>query len=201
MGEQEGNPLLLDSSEMHKMPLEALMKQLETTHDGMPVAVTKKKRSANSDNTIPPPLSAPAWLCCLLPCLMATKSMEQYKQVVPQSSQVKRSGRPWVNMEATGILPGDIVKINNGERVPADMRIISCSAGCSFDSAAVTGKHQPHVIASTTLLAKDYLASPNMAFAGYLCVSGECTGVVVATGADTIMGKLVNQGQWPPKGF
>jgi len=194
----EVNPLL--GAELHKLPMEALYKQLETTQDGMATATVKKKRSTTGDNTIPPPLSAPAWLCCLLPCLLATKSMEQYKTVVPQSSQVKRSGRPWVNMEATGILPGDIVKVAKEERVPADIRVISSSSGCSFDAAAITGKHEP-VLCSASQVNKDYLASPNMAFAGYLCLSGECTGVVVATGADTVMGKLVQQGQWPPKGF
>jgi len=198
--EAEANPLLVGGSELHKMPLESLLKQLETTHDGMATGVVRQKRTTTGDNTIPPPLSAPAWLCCLLPCLLRTKSMEQYKQVVPQSSQVKRSGRPWVNMESTGILPGDIVKVSKDDRVPADIRIISCSSACCFDTSAISGKRET-LTSSASQSSQDYLASPNMAFAGYLCLSGECTGVVVATGADTVMGKQVSRGAWPPKGF
>lgn len=195
----EVNPLL--ESEWHKLSMPDVLRQLDTTEEGLQTASVKQKRSSTGDNTIPPPLSAPAWLCCLLPCLLKTKSMEQYKMVVPQSSQVKRCGRPWVNMEATGILPGDLVKISKNERIPADMRILSSSSGCSFDTAAITGKHHPPMVCNASQMQKDYLASPNMVFAGYICLSGECTGIVVATGSDTIMGKMVAQSIWPPKGF
>ena len=196
----EVNPLLLSGGDIHRAALEEVLKGLETSPEGMKTDVVRKKRTTCGDNTVPPPLSAPAWLCCLLPCLLRTKSMEQYKECVPQSAQVKRNGRPWVNMEATGILPGDIVKVSKDERVAADLRVIEAKGSCSFDTAAVTGRHEPQ-LCNPALPSKDYLQSPNMAFCGYLCISGECTGVVVATGADTVMGKLVSKAAWPPKGY
>lgn len=182
------------------MTLEELYKSLETSAEGMSTQVVKQKRQASGDNTIPPPLNAPAWLCCLLPCLLRTQSMEQYKECVPLSAQVKRSGRPWVNMEATGILPGDIVKVVANERVAADMRLVEVKGGCAFDTSAITGKRGA-VAADASSSSKDYLSSPNMAFAGYFCTSGECLGVVVSTGANTLMGKAITKGQWPPKGY
>jgi hypothetical protein len=196
----EVNPLLLSGGDIHRASLEEVLEGLETSSEGMKTEVVRKKRTTCGDNTVPPPLSAPAWLCCLLPCLLRTKSMEQYKECVPQSAQVKRNGRPWVNMEATGILPGDIVKVSKDERVAADLRVIEAKGSCSFDTAAVTGRHEPQ-LCNPALPSKDYLQSPNMAFCGYLCISGECTGVVVATGADTVMGKLVSKAAWPPKGY
>lgn len=193
----EINPLL--GSEMHKMSIEELIKQMETSLDGMATTIVKRKRTTTGDNTIPPPLNAPAWLCCLLPCLLRTKSMEQYKECVPHNAQVKRSGRAWVNMEATGILPGDLIKVSKDERVAADIRIIEAN-GCTFDTSAITGKKQPQTCNSAQS-SKEYVESPNMAFCGFRCLSGECTGIVVATGADTVMGKMINKSSWPPKGY
>lgn len=185
--------------EMHRMSLEELYKSLETSPEGMVQGVVKQKRASSGDNTIPAPLSAPAWLCCLLPCLLRTKSMEQFKECVALSAQVKRSGRPWVNMEALGILPGDIIKCSEGERVAADIRLIEAKR-CAFDTSVITGKKAP-IAADETTSVKAYTESPNMAFAGYLCTAGDCVGVVVATGADTVMGKMIARAEWPPKGY
>ena len=85
------------------------------------------------------------------------------------------------------------------ERVAADMRLVEVKGGCAFDTSAITGKRG--AVAADTSSSKDYLSSPNMAFAGYFCTSGECLGVVVSTGANTLMGKAITKGQWPPKGY
>lgn len=45
---------------------------------------------------------------------------------------------------------------------------------------------------------EEYLDSPNVAFLGYLCSSGECTGVVVDTGSATVLARLIDKRAWPP---
>lgn len=44
----------------------------------------------------------------------------------------------------------------------------------------------------------NYEESPNMIFVGYTCSQGECTGLVVATGSDTLIAELVRNNLWPP---
>ena len=72
-------------------------------------------------NRVSPPLTAPAWLCCLLPCLLKTKAMMEYNETVPEFAYVRRN-KNWIKMDATSLVPGDIVKISDGDRVPADVR-------------------------------------------------------------------------------
>ncbi len=49
--------------------------------------------------------------------------MKRYNQCVPDHSMVKRNQK-WINLDTISIVPGDIVRIGVGERVPADIRII-----------------------------------------------------------------------------
>lgn len=49
--------------------------------------------------------------------------MEQFKQVVPEHAMVLRNG-DWLKMDAESLVPGDIVEVQAGERVPADIRLI-----------------------------------------------------------------------------
>ena len=121
--------------------------------------------------------------------------MEQYNDCVPELAELKRKGR-WVKMDSASIVPGDIVKVEAGMRVPADIRIIEC-AGCVFETAYVNGK-TARTTADQNKSAEDFLESPNMAFLGFLCTSGSCTGVVVATGPSTVVGKLIAKKRWPP---
>lgn len=182
------------SMSVSKMSLIEIFKQFKSSPDGLSSAEAKKVRENVGLNQIPPPLSAPAWLCCLLPCLLRTKSMEAYHECVPEHAQVKRN-KNFINLDANSIVPGDIVKIESGMRVPADIRIIE-SRGCIFDTSSITGKTQrlnadPHTSADV------FTDSPNMGFLGYLCTSGECIGVVVAIGEDTVIAKLINRKEWP----
>ena len=100
---------------------------------GLSSAESKKKQNEIGLNNIHPPVRAPAWLCCLLPCLLKTKSMEAYHECVPEHANVKRNGK-WVNLDSTSIVTGDIIKVSAGERVPADMRIVEVEvvSECSY---------------------------------------------------------------------
>lgn len=52
------------------------------------------------------------------------------------------------------------------------------------------------VVVDLKNLTDHYVDSPNIAFMGYLCLEGECSGVVLATGNDTLIGYLILKNQW-----
>ena len=110
-----------------------------------------------------------------------------------------RRNKNWVKMDSTSLVPGDIVMIKDGERVPADIRIIDASEPCRFDTSAINGEINALKNVSTESTSTQYLLSENMVFCGYLCVYGNCKGIVVSTAEKTVIGSMINQKKWPPK--
>lgn len=103
--------------------------------------------------------------------------------------QVRRN---WTEREidAESVVPGDIVLLESGNRVPADMRIIEAS-GAFINEAFLTGESMPvekkiEPGSETAPLGDRHC----MAFAGSTVVRGRVTGVVVATGQETEVGKI-----------
>jgi Ca2+-transporting ATPase len=88
------------------------------------------------------------------------------------------------------LVPGDIVLIDEGEKIPADIRLISASS-LRVDESQLTGESIP-IDKSVDALEghKELYEQTNMVFQGSFVVSGEATGVVVATGNQTEFGKL-----------
>ena len=112
----------INSMTVHTIPLNQLFSQLQSSPEGLDHKDCKQIRMKIGLNKVPPPLSAPAWLCCLLPCLLRTNAMMEYNEVVPDQAFVKRD-KNWIKMDSTSLVPGDIVMVRDGERVPADIRI------------------------------------------------------------------------------
>ncbi|GAA1703006.1 cation-transporting P-type ATPase [Microcella alkalica] len=88
------------------------------------------------------------------------------------------------------LVPGDIVLLESGERVPADLRLISINA-LEIDESMLTGES----FASTKQLDPIALDAPvadrtNLAFSGTFVASGRGRGVVVATGSSTALGEI-----------
>ena len=69
---------------VHSIPLNQLYSELQTSAEGLRTDTSREIRARVGYNKVPPPLSAPAWLCCLLPCLLRTKAMMEYNEVVPE---------------------------------------------------------------------------------------------------------------------
>ena len=122
--------------------------------------------------------------------------MEDYHEAVPEYAMVMRN-KKWLKMDAASIVPGDLIRIDSGERAAADMRVIE-AMGCSFETSYVHVGANPLACDPYTS-GDNYLESPNMAFLGYLCTAGNCTGLVTATGSQTVIGRLIDKKQWPPK--
>src|SRR3989344_3591363 len=94
----------------------------------------------------------------------------------------------------TDVVPGDIVVLEEGDKVPADLRIIK-SNSLRVDEAALTGESEPvykipEIIGKSNLSIAD---QKNMAFRSTHVVAGNGMGIVIATGANTEIGKISKQ--------
>lgn len=103
--------------------------QLETGLTSEQAALQRRKYGPN---LIPEPASLPSWLCCLIPCLKQNHAKKLYDACVPTCCTVKRNGR-WVLMDAAGVVVGDLIRVEEGDRAPADLRIIEViRSHCDF---------------------------------------------------------------------
>ncbi|GFT61079.1 hypothetical protein NPIL_529781, partial [Nephila pilipes] len=93
-------------------------------------------------------------------------------------------------MPAEEVVVGDIVEVKGGDRIPADMRIIS-SQSCKVDNSSLTGESEPQT--RTPEHTNDNpLETRNLAFFSTNCVEGTAKGIVVNTGDRTVMGRIAN---------
>lgn len=93
-------------------------------------------------------------------------------------------------IDATTLVPGDVVVLASGDRVPADLRLIA-SRELRVDEAALTGESEP-VQKTLDPGAEDAALGDRwcMAYAGTVVVYGQATGIVVTTGAHTELGRI-----------
>lgn len=119
----------------------------------------------------------------------AERAIEALRRMAAPTSTVFRDGVE-VEVPANEIVPGDVVLIRSGDRIPADARLIE-SHSLKIEESALTGESVP-VEKSTEKL--DQGISPadrrNMVFAGTAAVYGRGRAVVTATGMDTEFGKI-----------
>jgi len=120
---------------------------------------------------------------------MAGKAIEALAAMVPEVSTVLRNGQA-IALPADGLVPGDIVTLQSGDKVPADLRLIQLK-NLLVEEAALTGESLP-VAKRTEALAPDAPLGDrvNMVFSGTLVLQGTATGVVVAIGNSTELGRI-----------
>ena len=110
------------------------------------------------------------------------------RMLAPRASVVRGGERQTVEGEA--LVLGDIVLLEAGDKVPADLRLVM-TRGASVQEAILTGESIP-VEKGVKPVAKSVALGDRtcMAFSGTLVTSGQCKGVVVATGARTQIGHI-----------
>ncbi|MCR4377188.1 MAG: cation-transporting P-type ATPase [Rhodospirillales bacterium] len=119
----------------------------------------------------------------------AEDALQAIRKMLSPQAMVLRDGRR-ITVDASNVVPGDVVMLQSGDRVPADMRLLRLK-GLKIQEAALTGESvavEKEIVslALETLLA-DRLC---MAYSGTLVTSGQGTGVVVATGSQTELGRI-----------
>ncbi|KAG6826073.1 hypothetical protein H0H92_001227 [Tricholoma furcatifolium] len=114
--------------------------------------------------------------------------MNSILDLLPSECVVIRDGQT-KNMPATELAVGDVVLLSVGNKVPADMRLIETSGDVRFDRAVLTGESE-EVEGSTEDHGETFLEAPNVALMGTHVTNGHAKGVVVLTGARTVMGRI-----------
>lgn len=96
-------------------------------------------------------------------------------------------------VETHELVPGDMVRLQAGDKVPADVRIIS-SHGLVIDESVLTGESVDVSKSAATLASKpdDWYAATNIAFSGTSIVAGEADAVVFATGKHAAIGEIAS---------
>ena len=122
----------------------------------------------------------------------AEKALDALKNMSAPHARVIRDGEEKI-IEASELVPGDIIRLEAGDFVPADARLLH-SAGLKSEESALTGESVPSE--------KDYQAEVkegaaigdrhNMVYSGCSIAYGTATAVVTAIGMDTEMGKIAN---------
>ena len=119
----------------------------------------------------------------------AEQAMEAIRQMLAPRTSVMRDGHRR-SLDGALVVPGDIVLLEPGEKVPADLRLIQAD-GLRIDEAILTGESVPVDKATDPVAADAALGDRScMAFSGTLVVGGTGRGVVVATGAASEIGRI-----------
>lgn len=119
----------------------------------------------------------------------AEKAIDAVRNMLSQQAVVTRNGHRQ-QVSAEELVPGDIVFIQTGDRVPADLHLHKLKE-LSIDEALLTGESIPVIKQTEPVAAEADLGDrTNLAFSGTLVRVGQGTGTVIATGADTEIGRI-----------
>ncbi len=122
----------------------------------------------------------------------AEKAMEALKKFLPHLVEVCRDSRI-CRIPASGIVPGDVVVLSEGDKIAADLRIIA-SDGLMIDNAPLTGESAA-IRLTSQMQDKVIEECQNIGFAGCTVIKGSGRGVVFATGLRTHFGRIAQLSQ------
>ena len=121
--------------------------------------------------------------------LRAVKSMESLQQLSQTETKVRRQGQVQ-RIAASQLVPGDIVLLEGGDLVPADMRLVKASK-LQADESALTGESMPVSKTTDPVSSEKPLAEQaNRVFKGTAITRGSGEGVVTAIGMETELGHI-----------
>jgi calcium-translocating P-type ATPase len=122
--------------------------------------------------------------------MQAERAVEALARYMPQHVRVLRDRAP-ARIEAAGLVPGDVVLLEEGDRIAADMRLLS--GAVEVDLSTLTGE-SVSVLRAADLIDHDVprLNARDLVFSGTTCLEGEARGVVFATGMRTELGRIAS---------
>ncbi|KAI9691942.1 MAG: hypothetical protein M1822_008015 [Bathelium mastoideum] len=116
------------------------------------------------------------------------RTMRSILDLLPSDALVLRDG-DWSKIPSTDLVTGDIVKIQIGNKVPADLRLLETSGDVRFDRSMLTGENE-EVEGAVSETDQNFLESRNIAAMGTSVTNGQAIGIVVLIGGSTIMGRI-----------
>jgi calcium-translocating P-type ATPase len=118
----------------------------------------------------------------------AERAVEALAEYLPQRVTALRDGQPR-DLLASEVVPGDVLTVAEGDRVAADMRLLS--GALELDMSTLTGESVPALRSATFLdVHVPLLAARELVLSGTNCTGGEARGVVFATGMHTELGRI-----------
>ncbi|MDT3736440.1 MAG: cation-transporting P-type ATPase [Denitratisoma sp.] len=120
----------------------------------------------------------------------AERALAALRRLLPQTVQVVRAGEA-TRIDAAGLVPGDVVLLQEGDQVPADCRVVE-AFGLRVNTATVTGESLPKARDAKVSPEETALAAKNLLLAGTAVVSGQARAVVYATGMRTEFGRIAH---------
>ena len=119
----------------------------------------------------------------------AQAALESLRSMVQTTARVIRDGQKH-SLPSAGLVPGDLVAIEAGDKVPADIRLVRV-AELEVDESALTGESVPVSKDEAVLTVETPVADRrNTIYSGTLVTNGTGTGIVVATGSQTELGQI-----------
>ena len=123
----------------------------------------------------------------------AERALEALEQLLPPRVLALREGEP-TELDARGLVPGDLILLDAGARVPADSRVIE-AFGLRADNATLTGESVSIALDARACTAEEPLRAPNLVFAGTLVIAGHGRAVVFATAGMTEFSRIAGLAQ------
>ncbi|TVZ05321.1 cation-transporting P-type ATPase [Trebonia kvetii] len=125
--------------------------------------------------------------------LQAERAVEALAAFLPERARVLRDGAPQ-DIEARSLVPGDVLLIEEGERICADARLLSGTV--EVDISTLTGESVPVTCsAGAADVTVPLLQARDVVFSGTECTSGEARALVTATGMGTELGRIASLSQ------
>ncbi|HEY7588724.1 MAG TPA: cation-transporting P-type ATPase [Thermoplasmata archaeon] len=122
----------------------------------------------------------------------AERVVEALRRLIPANAKATRAGRV-AQVPIAQLVPGDLFSFDEGDRVPADARLVS-SYGVTVDQSTLTGESSLRERSADNLPTADVQSPtdcPNILLAGTTVASGSGSAVVLATGTETVFGRIV----------
>jgi sodium/potassium-transporting ATPase subunit alpha len=120
----------------------------------------------------------------------ADKTVEALRKLIPRMVKVRRAGRI-EEVDAKDLVPGDILVVDEGDRIGADAVLLEANS-LRVNMAALTGEAEPAKRAAEADASEEILDAKNVLFAGTTVASGNGLAAVFATGGETEFGKIAS---------
>lgn len=132
----------------------------------------------------------------------SSQVMSSISGMLPSDVSVVRNGMAIV-CPAKDLVPGDLIFVSNGDRLPADVRFVSIgSSEFAFDKSILTGESKPvYATAEPDAEGSNYLESGSIGLQSTFCVGGSGHALVVSTGDATVFGQIAKLSSDPKTGL